>query len=58
MPPYVIFSDRTLIEIARDRPETPEALLRVNGVGQAKLTRYGAEVLALLGGETQVGDYA
>jgi ATP-dependent DNA helicase RecQ len=49
VPPYVIFADRTLVELARDRPATPEALLRVNGVGQAKLERYGAAVLAVLG---------
>ena len=48
VPPYVIFADRTLVEIARDRPATPEALLRVNGVGQAKLERYGAAVLAVM----------
>jgi ATP-dependent DNA helicase RecQ len=51
VPPYVIFSDRTLIELARDRPKTPDALLRVNGVGQAKLDRYGKAVLSLLGGD-------
>ncbi len=51
VPPYVIFSDRTLIELARDRPASPEALLRVNGVGQAKLERYGAAVLGVLGGD-------
>ena len=49
VPPYVIFADRTLAELARDRPTTPAALLRVNGVGQAKLERYGAAVLAVLG---------
>ena len=50
VPPYVIFADRTLVELARDRPATAEALLRVNGVGQAKLARYGEAVLGVLGG--------
>ncbi len=51
VPPYVIFADRTLIEIAREKPTTPDALLRVGGVGQVKLDRYGAAVLAVLGGD-------
>jgi ATP-dependent DNA helicase RecQ len=50
VPPYVIFSDRTLSELARDRPTTPEALTRIGGVGQVKLTRYGAAVLRILSG--------
>ena len=54
VPPYVIFSDRTLAEIAHDRPTTPDALLRVNGVGQAKLARYGDEVLGLMRGQPDV----
>jgi ATP-dependent DNA helicase RecQ len=48
VPPYVIFADRTLADIARDRPATMEALGRIGGVGQVKLARYGAAVLGLL----------
>jgi ATP-dependent DNA helicase RecQ len=48
VPPYVIFSDRTLADLARERPRTPEALTRIGGVGQVKLARYGAAVLGLL----------
>ncbi len=51
VPPYVIFSDRTLADLARERPRTPEALTRIGGVGQAKLARYGAAVLGVLGGD-------
>lgn len=47
-PPYVIFHDRTLLEIARARPSTAPALGRLPGVGQAKLQRYGAAVLEIL----------
>ena len=47
VPPYVIFNDQTLAEIARARPASAGALLQVNGVGQAKLERYGAAVLAM-----------
>jgi ATP-dependent DNA helicase RecQ len=48
LPPYVIFHDRTLAEIARDRPGTLPALARIGGVGQGKLERYGRAVLAVV----------
>jgi ATP-dependent DNA helicase RecQ len=48
VPPYVIFHDRTLAEIAKVRPRAAGALGGVGGVGQAKLDRYGAAVLALV----------
>ena len=41
VPPYVIFHDSTLREIAAVRPTSLSALARVPGVGQAKLARYG-----------------
>ncbi len=43
-PPFFIFGDRVMREIARRRPTTLEALLKVDGIGQAKLERYGADV--------------
>jgi ATP-dependent DNA helicase RecQ len=48
VPPYVIFHDQTLAAIAADRPKTRAALLAIDGVGQAKLDRYGAVVLELV----------
>ena len=48
VPAYVIFHDRTLAEIASRRPASLDALAGVPGVGQSKLDRYGAAVLALL----------
>jgi ATP-dependent DNA helicase RecQ len=41
VPPYVIFHDSTLREMAAARPATLQALSRVSGVGAAKLERYG-----------------
>jgi len=41
VPPYVIFADRTLLEMASLRPITREALLQVHGVGQHKADVYG-----------------
>ena len=46
VPPYVIFSDRTLVEMAAYYPQSEDSLLRINGVGQVKLERYGAVFLA------------
>ncbi|MFN6355777.1 MAG: DNA helicase RecQ [Cyanobacteriota bacterium] len=48
VPPYVVFHDRTLIEIAQRRPSSEEELAGVSGVGRAKLERYGADLLARL----------
>jgi len=48
VPPYVIFHDATLREMARLRPNSAEALLEVSGVGAAKLERYGAFFLEVI----------
>jgi ATP-dependent DNA helicase RecQ len=48
LPPYVIFHDATLREMAAVRPTDREALLEIGGVGQAKLERYGERFLAVL----------
>jgi ATP-dependent DNA helicase RecQ len=48
VPPYVIFQDKTLLEIALAEPGTLDALGHISGVGQSKLDRYGKGVLAAL----------
>lgn len=45
VPPYVVFGDASLAEMAAMLPTDDEALLRINGVGQTKLQRYGAEFI-------------
>jgi ATP-dependent DNA helicase RecQ len=50
VPPYVIFHDATLADIARKRPKSSEDLKDVSGFGQSKLQRYGAAVLELVRG--------
>jgi ATP-dependent DNA helicase RecQ len=47
-PAYVIFPDRTLIEIAKRRPRSPGELAGVHGVGAVKLQKYGPAFLALI----------
>ena len=51
MPAYVIFPDRTLIEMATLRPQTLDAFAGIIGVGAVKLERFGREFLAVLAGE-------
>jgi len=46
VPAYVILHDRTLHELASLRPQTPDELLTVAGIGAAKAERYGAALLA------------
>ena len=48
MPAYVVFHDATLAAIASARPATMSELLRVSGVGDAKLRKYGDEILEVL----------
>jgi ATP-dependent DNA helicase RecQ len=48
VPPYVIFHDATLSQMAADKPQSPEALLEISGVGQAKLERYGPIFLEVM----------
>jgi len=48
VPPYVIFHDRTLVEIAQARPASRAALARLPGVGEAKLAHYADDVLKLV----------
>jgi ATP-dependent DNA helicase RecQ len=41
VPPYVIFHDATLLEMARQRPRDRATLSQIPGVGRSKLERYG-----------------
>ncbi len=48
IPPYVVFSDRTLHDMAANFPRTAETMLTVSGVGEVKLERYGRQFLRLI----------
>ena len=48
VPPYVVFSDATLRELAKARPETSDAMLGIKGVGPAKLDAFGEAFLAVI----------
>ena len=48
VPPFVVFGDATLRELARIRPSTPKILLTVKGVGAKKRQQYGRAVLTII----------
>lgn len=48
VPPFVIFSDATLIDMVQKMPMTQQDMLNVSGVGQTKLERYGSAFLTLI----------
>ena len=52
VPPYVIFHDQTLADIARSRPTSRATLASIGGVGQGKLDRYGDVVLEIIHAST------
>jgi len=50
VPAYVVLHDRTLAAIAQSRPATLATLARIDGIGAAKLDRYGEAIVALVTG--------
>jgi superfamily II DNA helicase RecQ len=50
IPPYVICNNRQLAEIVERKPGTLSALAEADGFGEAKLKKYGRELLALING--------
>ena len=48
VPAYIVFPDRTLIDMARQRPRTREEFSEVNGVGAAKLEQFAEPFLATI----------
>jgi ATP-dependent DNA helicase RecQ len=53
VPAYVIFPDRTLIEMAERRPDDMDAMARISGVGAKKLERYGTMFLEVITGAVE-----
>ena len=51
LPAYMIFNDRTLIEMAETRPMSLDAMARIGGVGAKKLEKYGSHFLEVITGE-------
>ncbi|MFN3576629.1 MAG: DNA helicase RecQ [Tabrizicola sp.] len=53
MPAYVVFTDRTLIEMAERKPVTLDQMARITGVGARKLESYGAAFLEVITGAVE-----
>lgn len=48
LPPYMIFSDATLTQMATDKPTDLELMKNIRGVGEFKLQKYGEEFLTVI----------
>jgi ATP-dependent DNA helicase RecQ len=48
VPPYVIFHDKTLHAISRDRPSAEDALEAIPGLGPKKIEKYGSKILEIV----------
>ncbi len=53
LPPYLICTNRQVADIARSRPSSLAKLQEINGLGEAKVSRWGEEILALVGSTTE-----
>ncbi|MEL7252577.1 MAG: DNA helicase RecQ [Pseudomonadota bacterium] len=53
LPAYIVFNDRTLIEMAQARPTNLDQMAQINGVGAKKLEQYGAAFLEVINGEAE-----
>ncbi len=49
IPPYIVFSDKTLVELSTLKPTTRDEMLAVSGIGEVKLARYAEPFLRLIG---------
>ena len=50
VPPYIVFGDASLAEMAAYLPKDEAAFLQINGVGQRKMERYGEDFIAAIVG--------
>lgn len=57
MPPYIVFSDKTLIDMAAKMPLSQQEMLNVSGVGERKYVKYGEKFLAVIKQCTKTQEY-
>ena len=53
LPAYIVFNDRTLIEMAQTRPANLDQMAAINGIGAKKLEQYGRTFLEVINGEAE-----
>ena len=51
VPPYIVFSDKTLILMCAAKPSGKEEMLAISGVGEYKYAKYGERFLACIAGK-------
>ncbi len=51
VPPYFIFNDKTLIEIANQKPSDARGLLSISGIGELKAKKFGGDIIRIINGE-------
>ena len=50
VPPYFIFTDKTLVELANQKPSTRSGLLSISGIGELKAKKFGDDILRIIDG--------
>lgn len=50
VPPYFIFNDKTLVEIANQKPSTRAGLLSISGIGELKAQKFGGDIIRIISG--------
>lgn len=50
VPPYFIFNDKTLVEIANQKPSSRSGLLSISGIGELKAKKFGEDILRIIDG--------
>ena len=50
VPPYFIFNDKTLIEIANQKPSDARGLLSISGIGELKAKKFGGDIIRIISG--------
>lgn len=48
VPPYIIFGDKTLNDIAAKKPESSDELYLISGLGDKKIEKYGRKILEIV----------
>lgn len=51
VPPYFIFSDKTLVELANQKPANARGLLSISGIGELKAKKFGGDIIRIINGE-------
>ena len=50
LPPFIIFHDKTLIQMTQTKPQTLEQMSKISGIGQNKISKYGQIFLDIING--------